>query len=266
MPRHEAGIVRESAMAPAIRSILLSALLAFGVASIASAAPVAPASVDGGMAYKQHCASCPGANLEGSVGPALKGSSFDTRWRAKPDELDKVITATMPIGEGNSLPADAYHAITQYVLAGASAPAAAAPSAPPPAKLPDDPKVFGVASNPAMGPDDAELLKPNEGDWLRYNRDYQGQRFAPFSEITPQNAGTLVPKCIFQTGEVGTFQASPVVHGGRLYVTTANHTFAIDAASCRRSGRTNMSPPARPRFRPIGASHSTRAVARWTAM
>ena len=96
---------------------------------IASAAPVAPESVDGGLAYKQHCASCHGADREGSVGPALKGSSFDTRWKAKPEELEKVITATMPIGEGHSLPANAYHAITQYVLAGASAPSAAGEAA-----------------------------------------------------------------------------------------------------------------------------------------
>jgi alcohol dehydrogenase (cytochrome c) len=69
---------------------------------------------------------------------------------------------------------------------------------------------------------------------LRYNRDYSGQRYSPLTQITPANVQHLVPKCIFQTGEVGSFQASPVVRDGRLYVTTVHRTYAIDAANCRR--------------------------------
>jgi len=98
--------------------------------------------------------------------------------------------------------------------------------------LPAEPQRFAAPSTD--GPDDNELRHPSDGDWLSYNRDYFGQRYSPLGSINTQNAAQLVPKCIFQTGEVGSFQASPVIRAGRLYITTVHHTYAIDAATCRR--------------------------------
>jgi alcohol dehydrogenase (cytochrome c) len=37
---------------------------------------------------------------------------------------------------------------------------------------------------------------------------------------------------MFQTGEVGSFQSSPIVYSGKMYFTTARNTYAIDGTTC----------------------------------
>jgi PQQ-dependent dehydrogenase (methanol/ethanol family) len=71
-------------------------------------------------------------------------------------------------------------------------------------------------------------------DWLRFNNDYQGRRYSPLAQITSANISTLTPKCLFQTGEVGGFQTSPLIFDGRLYVTTAHSVYALDADTCQK--------------------------------
>jgi PQQ-dependent dehydrogenase (methanol/ethanol family) len=145
----------------------------------------------------------------------------------------------MPLDSPGSLRTPEYAAITRYLLqanrglaAAARNPGAALHSISlPTTSLPSAPTVRGVAGS--SDPDDAELMQPDPGDWLRYNRDFQGQRFSPLSQITPSNVASLVPKCMFQTGEVGSFQPSPIIRRGRMYITTPHRTFAIDAATCR---------------------------------
>lgn len=84
----------------------------------------------------------------------------------------------------------------------------------------------------ANKPDDSELLEPSPADWPLYNRTFDGQRYSPLSRINRHNARRLSPACLFQPGEVGFFQAAPVVFAGIMYVTTAYRTFAIDATTC----------------------------------
>ena len=38
--------------------------------------------------------------------------------------------------------------------------------------------------------------------------------------------------CAFQLGEVGPFHNGPIVYDGMLFTTTADGTYAIDAATC----------------------------------
>jgi PQQ-dependent dehydrogenase (methanol/ethanol family) len=97
--------------------------------------------------------------------------------------------------------------------------------------LPTVPATAGVATT--AGPDDAELARGSDADWLMYNRTYSGIRYSALDQINRTTAKNLQVKCIFQAGEVGTFQSSPVVWGGMMYVTTAWTTFAIDPATCR---------------------------------
>ena len=59
-----------------------------------------------------------------------------------------------------------------------------------------------------------------------------------------------MPKCIFQVGEVGPFQTSPIVRDGRMYVTTAHRTLALDAATCKPLW-THEYVPAGPELRPL---------------
>ena len=226
--------------APSRGALALTAVLAAGVAA-GDPPPAAfvEGSADGATIYRQSCASCHGADLQGAAGPALSGAGFAARWRGKERELHELIVNTMPLNAPNSLAPMAYNIITGFLLSqdtgGTPAPPVLTTESAPkdsPVQLPAEPHRFAAPTS--QGPDDAELLNPAPGDWLRYNRDFLGQRYSPLKQITPRNVAHLAPKCIFQTGEIGSFQASPVVRAGRLYITTAHRTYAMDAATCRR--------------------------------
>src|SRR5829696_7751961 len=71
--------------------------------------------------------------------------------------------------------------------------------------------------------------------WLTYSGTYDGHRHSPLTQITPGNVSQLTAQWTFQTGVLGSFQATPIVIDGVIYITGFNNTaFAIDA----RSGRT----------------------------
>jgi alcohol dehydrogenase (cytochrome c) len=63
--------------------------------------------------------------------------------------------------------------------------------------------------------------------------DYAGTRFSKLAQITTANVRSLRATCAYQVGEVGNFQAIPVVVSGMLYITTAQSTIALDATTCR---------------------------------
>ena len=74
--------------------------------------------------------------------------------------------------------------------------------------------------------------------WLTYSGDYNGQRHSPLTQITPANVNQLAPQWTFQTGTLGSFQTTPIVLDGVLYVTGFNNTaWAIDARSGRQIWR-----------------------------
>jgi alcohol dehydrogenase (cytochrome c) len=192
--------------------------------------------------YQTYCASCHGSNLEGAAGPALQGHDFVERWRGRTPALLSLISTSMPYDAPASLAAAQYADITHYIIgrsslkqpsarAGLTGEMAANPAREKLLRA----KAYGSASTSVPG--DSELLSSAAGDWLRYNRDYSSQRYSPLTQITAQNVATLAPKCIFQTGEVGNFQASPVVYGGKMYITTAHNTYALNAANCRKIWR-----------------------------
>ena len=72
--------------------------------------------------------------------------------------------------------------------------------------------------------------------WLTYSGDYSGQRHSPLTEITPANAGSLMPQWTFQTGAIaGKFEATPIVIDGVIYVSgPLDHVWAIDGATGRQ--------------------------------
>jgi alcohol dehydrogenase (cytochrome c) len=74
--------------------------------------------------------------------------------------------------------------------------------------------------------------------WLLYGRDYTNQRFSPLGEINTGNVTRLVPKWIYQSGVSATFQASPIVADGVMYVSLPfSHVAALDAATGREIWR-----------------------------
>lgn len=222
-------------------------------AMLTAVAPLAAAPDGGAASYRAYCATCHGANREGASGPALSGDGFVQRWRGRTPALHSLISNSMPYDAPATLTAAQYAAITRYILAQnavkhtsstiRSVEQTTSRAYRPPAP-PSVPHVYGSAST--ASPDDNELLNSADDDWLRYNRDYLGQRHSPLTQITAQNVATLVPKCVFQTGEVGSFQASPVIRAGKMYFTTANNTYALDAATCHKLWKYEYPPVAAP--------------------
>jgi len=66
--------------------------------------------------------------------------------------------------------------------------------------------------------------------WLMYGHDYTNDRYSGLDQINTSNVGSLSPKWIFQTRVIASFENTPVVYNGVMYVTTAyNHLFALNA-------------------------------------
>jgi len=80
--------------------------------------------------------------------------------------------------------------------------------------------------------------------WLTYSGDYNGHRHSPLTQITPANVHQLTPQWTFQTGTLGSFQTTPIVVDGVLYVTGFNnYAWAIDARTGRQFWRYRREPP-----------------------
>lgn len=87
---------------------------------------------------------------------------------------------------------------------------------------------------------DAMLLNAAKDtrNWLIYGRDYTNQRYSPLSQISIRNVGSMVPRWVFQTGVIGSFQTVPIVINGVMYLTTPyNHAIAVDASTGRELWR-----------------------------
>lgn len=74
---------------------------------------------------------------------------------------------------------------------------------------------------------------PSTSDWPSYNNDLQSQRYSGLDQINVQNASSLKRICSVRLAEAGSLQATPIVIGGTMYVTTALKTYAIDAGNCK---------------------------------
>ena len=88
--------------------------------------------------------------------------------------------------------------------------------------------------------DDTRLLgaASEQAGWLTYGRDYSNQRFSPLAQIQAGNVARLRPAWIFQSGVSATFQATPIVVDGVMYLSLPfNHVVALDAASGRELWR-----------------------------
>lgn len=96
----------------------------------------------------------------------------------------------------------------------------------------------GAAS--ASDIDDERLLNAarDTSNWLHYGRDYSNQRFSPLSHIDTGNVKRLVPKWIYQSGVSSTFQTTPIVADGVMYLSLPfNHVVALDAKTGRQLWR-----------------------------
>jgi alcohol dehydrogenase (cytochrome c) len=76
------------------------------------------------------------------------------------------------------------------------------------------------------------------GEWATYGHDLGGQRHSPLALLHSGNVAQLVPQWTYRSGVVGTFQASPIVVGGVMYLSLPGSSVAaLDARDGRERWR-----------------------------
>ena len=56
-----------------------------------------------------------------------------------------------------------------------------------------------------------DITKGPGENWLTYAGNYQGWRYSPLKQITPQNAGSMVPKWVYHVPNAKGLRSSPLV-------------------------------------------------------
>src|ERR1051326_1020505 len=91
---------------------------------------------------------------------------------------------------------------------------------------------LGMAGAAAVSSQDRALLQPDQDNWRLHGRSYDNQRFSPLTDINRDNVGKLTLVHALHTGVANSFEATPIVVDGVLYLVTAtNHVQAYDAAT-----------------------------------
>jgi len=60
----------------------------------------------------------------------------------------------------------------------------------------------------------------DDSDWLLHGRTYDNQRYSPLRQITAENVSSLTPVALVQTGMTASFETTPIVVSGVMYLTT----------------------------------------------
>jgi PQQ-dependent dehydrogenase (methanol/ethanol family) len=240
-------------MAPRLTA-LFAVLVAIGLAPSPSGA--APAGFSGAQAgrgastYAAQCSQCHGAQLQGGQGPALIGPSFHSSINASyttAGELYDFTRKQMPANAPESLTAQQYADVVAFVLqrngfapsgvtlteqnAGALALAGKriSPQSPASGSLeiqraaPPVRRVFSALPHNADVGITEEMLAgsaDNQNDWLMGGRTFANDRYSPLAQITAENVASLAPVAVAQTGMTASFEATPVVVNGVMYVST----------------------------------------------
>jgi alcohol dehydrogenase (cytochrome c) len=77
-------------------------------------------------------------------------------------------------------------------------------------------------------------------NWITYGGAYNNQRFSPLKAVNRDNVVNLVPRWIFQTGVLGSFENTPLVLDGVMYVTTPfSNVIAVNSRTGKEIWRYN---------------------------
>jgi alcohol dehydrogenase (cytochrome c) len=257
-----------------ILSILFAYAGSFGVSDAAAAGGYTPAqAARGASIFAANCASCHAQNLTGGAGPALAGPAFHTSIQANyktAARLNDFISKQMPLNAPGSLSQQNYLAVTAYVIskngyapgstalstasapqiqlanvkvdengspAGASGQADEIVRAAPPST-----ETFGPMPSGADVDISDDMMGAAESDgknWLLGGKSYANDRYSSLDQITSANVASLAPVAVVQTGMTASFETTPVVVHGVMFVTTpvVEHKMkiiALDAATGAR--------------------------------
>jgi quinohemoprotein ethanol dehydrogenase len=84
----------------------------------------------------------------------------------------------------------------------------------------------------SSGVTDAKIATPESGEWLSYGRDYTEQRFSPLTQISSDSVGQLGLAWSADLDTARGQEATPLMHDGTLFVSTAwSMVKAYDAAT-----------------------------------
>jgi alcohol dehydrogenase (cytochrome c) len=200
----------------------------------------------GQTVYAARCATCHAANLSGQAGPALAGSTFQSYLRGSRTAygLYDFVAKEMPADRPGSLSQADYLAVTAFVLQRNGYPVGSSPLSitsakrarltvarltppsstneivrvAPPATTQFAPLPAGVDVNVT---DDMMLAgSPDGANWLLDGRTYDNQRYSPLTQVNAGNVASLRPVALLQTGMTASFETTPVVVDGVMYLTT----------------------------------------------
>jgi alcohol dehydrogenase (cytochrome c) len=213
----------------------------------------------GEFVYIQHCLSCHGAHRQGNSGPPLQGPNFGRSMataRMTTASLFAFIQGSMPMNAPGSLSERQYLDVLAYVLnkngyapgnAELTKPALAHVGLLPYPDLAPNPAVAATPGTVVASPfppgakidvDDAFLkaAEQNANDWPLPGRTYENRRYSPLTQIDTTNVTKLEPVGIVHTGIFESFETTPIVVDGIMYLTTPVSAgrmkiMALDAAS-----------------------------------
>jgi alcohol dehydrogenase (cytochrome c) len=202
----------------------------------------------GATVYTQYCTLCHGANLQGESGPALSGQVLRAAYGGgTAAQLYDFISRQMPQNNPASLSQQQYLDVTAYVLSRNGFPSGNTPLTT--ASLSQVRMSAQRMSTTAAGPNTDEIVRApppvrnvyanipagtnvnvtdpmmlnaasDENNWLLHGRTYDNQRYSPLKQITADNAKSLNLVALVQTGMTASFETTPVVVNGVMYITT----------------------------------------------
>nr|WP_298721087.1 PQQ-binding-like beta-propeller repeat protein [uncultured Steroidobacter sp.] len=211
----------------------------------------------GNTVYTQSCVVCHGANLQGESGPPLTGDTFKQAYGGgTAEQLYDFVSRQMPQDKPGSLTQQQYLDVTAYMLskngipagskdlstatlaqvqipASGSGTAVAASTGTPGSETANSDEIVRAApptrtvfaplpSGANVTVTDQMMLNADSdhSNWMLHGRTYDNQRFSPLTQINAENVKSLSPVALLQTGMTASFETTPIVVDGVMYITT----------------------------------------------
>ena len=207
---------------------------------------------DGATVYSSSCATCHGANLQGQSGPSLTGARFAKSLVAygTAQQMYDFISKQMPANAPGSLSTAQYLSVTAYLLQQNGYPSGTHPldaTTLGSVNLSNATSMASAGANASSGPNNNEIVRAaapvtvdygkvsgnvnvsdammsnadtDLSDWTLGGRSYSNDRYSPLSQVDVSTVSRLTPVAIVQTGMTASFETTPIVVGGTMFITT----------------------------------------------